>query len=292
MNRHLKTLIKVAVTVTGLYIAYRQMDLAMVTEIITTYDYRYLLAGILLNCFGVILLAARLRVAFDSKESLWSMAKINFVAAFFNLFLPSTIGGDTIKVTKLAATEKSTQRSLAKVFADRFYGVISILMISIVSLLLLKHLGTEINQYILYSVYIMIAGTVTVAFLIQTGLLVKMLNYIPSINIFGFKKTFHLENFGKAIDELKQFPLSKRAKLIAISIIYQLNSALISYVGLLSFGINIGFLYIVFFSSLSAVLLMIPISIGGLGTRELIYKGLFGTVTDSLKVVLLALMDS
>jgi hypothetical protein len=33
---------------------------------------------------------------------------------------------------------------------------------------------------------------------------------------------------------------------------------------------------------------MIPISIGGLGTRELIYKGLYGTVTSSPNVVLVA----
>jgi uncharacterized protein (TIRG00374 family) len=287
-SKQIKNILKLAVTVVGLYIAYQQMDLETVTQIITTYDYKYLLAGVLLNCLGTVLLSARLREVFGRSQSLLEMIKINFVASFFNLFLPSTIGGDTVKVTRLAGGQKSLQRSLAKVFADRFYGVTAVLMISIVSLLLLRSSGTVINVYILYSVYFLTAATVGVWLSIQTGLLTWFINRVPEVKLFGLHKTFKLGNLVSAIEELKAFSVGRKFNLLFISVIYQINSALISYVGLISFGIHISLLHVIFFSSLSAVLLMIPISIGGLGTRELIYKGLYGTVTDSVKVVLLA----
>jgi uncharacterized protein (TIRG00374 family) len=264
------------------------MDLETIRQILSDYDYRYLFAGIVLNCFGTVLLSARLREVFGRTSSLAWMVKLNFIAAFFNLFLPSTIGGDTVKVTRLAGGEKSIQKSLTKVFADRFYGVTAVLMISVVSLIMLKFTGTEINRYILYSVYLLIAATLAIWVMIQSGLMVNIMNRISTVRIFGFTKTFNLGNLVQSIEELKNYSLRKKAILIGISFIYQLNSALITYIALISFGIHLSFLYVVFFTSLSAVLLMIPISIGGLGTRELIYKGLYGTVTSSPNVVLVA----
>jgi uncharacterized membrane protein YbhN (UPF0104 family) len=114
------------------------------------------------------------------------------------------------------------------------------------------------------------------------------MNRISTVRVLGFKKTFNLGNLVQSIEELKNYSFRKKFILIGISFVYQLNSALITYIALVSFGIHLSFLYVVFFTSLSAVLLMIPISIGGLGTRELIYKGLYGTITSSLKVVLVA----
>ena len=65
------------------------------------------------------------------------------VAIFFNNFLPSTIGGDAVRMYDSWRLGNTTSGAVSVVLVDRFLGVLALLLIALLALLVDPHISTQ-----------------------------------------------------------------------------------------------------------------------------------------------------
>jgi uncharacterized protein (TIRG00374 family) len=93
-----------------------------------------LLAAVGLFFFGMVISACRWRLVLGAcnpeRPSIPSLARLVFIGMFFNLFLPSTVGGDVVRAELTKTYLRGRIESYSCVLFDRFIAFNSILVIS------------------------------------------------------------------------------------------------------------------------------------------------------------------
>ena len=77
--------------------------------------------------------AARARPGGDARPSLRRVMRIFFVSTFVGTFLPASVGGDLVRAYALSSERVPIAISVASVVMDRALGVMSILLLGVVS---------------------------------------------------------------------------------------------------------------------------------------------------------------
>src|SRR3989344_2291831 len=124
-----KTLIKVFVSIFLLALIFYKIDKRLFIESIKGIDFFYLpiiLSFIILNYVVSSLRWRKLLSIFDGTEhvKLFTLVKLYFIGAFFNNFLPTSIGGDVYKAFRLGRYIKDHSKAFAATFMERFSGVV------------------------------------------------------------------------------------------------------------------------------------------------------------------------
>lgn len=287
----LKNIVKVAVTGVGLYLAYRQIDPRLLNTNWKDYNLWLFFLAALLSIFSVFFTSSRLYIILQKKVPFSFILKSDYIASFFNIFLPSTIGGDVVKISKVSSYSGSFRNSTVSVILDRFFGIVSLIILSAVFSIIGVTTGTvNLPSYILYFMIIMLLLVIVLFVLLLKVNLTKFKKKTFELKIFKFRKTVNVGKWVEAIYEIREIPAKDLISVLLISFGYNLNGALIAYITLKFLGVDISFPYVTLVRSISSILLMLPISISGLGVRDYIYKELYGSATSSPQVLLLAPM--
>jgi len=209
---------------------------------------------------------------------------------FFNLFLPSTIGGDLMRSIDLAAHTKRPKEVIATVFLDRLSGYIGLVTLALVSLLMgWKFIPDKKN--------------VLLAVIIITGLLIAILFILFNRFVYSMiNKLLHSPNAGKTRELLKnlhqEIHYFKRHKKIIIynliiSLLIQAAGPFTFFIIALSLGIKVHLIYFFVFLPIIGAITLLPISIGGLGLREVTTTIFFAKVGVSHNLAIaMALINS
>jgi uncharacterized membrane protein YbhN (UPF0104 family) len=127
MRRFLAFALKAAISAILLYFAVAGVDLAVVGERLRELRPEWMIAALALAFIQLALGAARWRViARECRASLElpSALRLSLIAAFFNQVLPSSVGGDAVRVWLLARKGASWSQATYSVLLDRFVGVL------------------------------------------------------------------------------------------------------------------------------------------------------------------------
>lgn len=285
----LKNLLKITVTVVGLYLAYRQIDPELLNTNWSDYNLWLFLLAAMMSIGSVFFTSSRLYVILRRKVPFFYILKSDFIGSFFNIFLPSTIGGDVIKISRVSDYSGSFRNSTMSVILDRFFGIVSLIILSAVFSIIGITTGTvTLPSYILYFMIGMLVFVIVLFILLLKIDLTKFKDKTFELKILKFRKTLNIGKWVQAVYEIREIPLKDLLLVLLISFAYNFNGALIAYITLRFLGVDIALSYVVLFRSISSVLLMLPISISGLGVRDYVYKELYGSITDSPQVLLLA----
>jgi len=185
-------------------------------------------------------------------------------SVFFNLFLPSTIGGDLMRSIDLASHTKRTKEVIATVLLDRLSGYIGLVLLSLFSLLLGWRLIQD--KSVLISVVIITSVLIGVLLVLFNSFLYsrisKLLDSPNAGRIRQLIKDLH--------DEIHLFKNNKTVivKSLLISVFIQSLPPLSFYLIALSLGIKINIIYFFIFIPIIGAITLLPISIGGLGLRD------------------------
>lgn len=98
----------------------------------------YLIPGLILLPLGQLICVIKWRYlarALGVQQRLRPMAELYFIGNFFNLFLPTVVGGDITRGLYLTSDSEKTRNSMLSVFVERGTGVISLLLLSSVVML-------------------------------------------------------------------------------------------------------------------------------------------------------------
>jgi uncharacterized protein (TIRG00374 family) len=204
------------------------------------------------------------------QASWWRLVALYYVGAFFNLFLPTGLGGDAVKMYELSRDDGKAAEAISSVVVDRFVGLFVLFALAILALIGgYRLVGSE--------VLIAIAG-VFVACLVAVALLLQR----TWIETWG--RRLGLDRLLGRIRILRELYASVRLyrtvdllRATAASVAWNLMLILGNYLLGLAVGVDLSLYYYFLFIPIISVLLTLP-SIGGLGIREGAYVFLFSQV--------------
>jgi hypothetical protein len=183
---------------------------------------------------------------------------------FFNVFLPSTIGGDVVKTFDLAAHTSKAKEVTSTVFLDRLSGYVA-LVIVVVGACIFGWRYVE-DRTVLYSIALITFVLICVLLVLFNRFVYNFVNGLLYSPTAGRVRT--------AIQEVHEemHNLGKKKKMLflnlCLSLIVQLVGPLSTYFICRSLGYDIDFMYFLIFLPIIGAITLLPISIGGLGLRD------------------------
>ena len=196
-------------------------------------------------------------------------ASINFFT-FFNLFLPSSIGGDSYRVVE-ASRHGGAAKSFASVFADRLTGFLALAIWG----LLFSAVGWSSlpDKRILWLPVLVFGMMAAMVFaLVQRTWLVAVLRFL---RFDRFKK---LDAFlHRFLDSLAGYHADRAllAKVFSISLFFQMMAIVIIFCISKAMDWHVPFIYFSIFVPLITLGEALPISIFGIGMRDSLYVFFF-----------------
>jgi hypothetical protein len=126
MRRTLLLLVKAAISGLLLYFSLRGVNLDALVERLNRLEPAWLLLAVGLMASQLLLLSARWRqiaISCGTDMGFAGTLQINFIAAFFNQVLPSTVGGDGVRIWFAARRGAGWANATYSVLLDRIFGV-------------------------------------------------------------------------------------------------------------------------------------------------------------------------
>ncbi len=209
------------------------------------------------------------------RVSFFYLTTLFYIGLFFNNFLPTNFGGDVIKAFRLSRATGHGADAAGSVVLDRVSSVLALLLIAVVPALVeLRLLGTGLLLLVLG----MLALLALLIGLFASERAARRLGGLFRADPIGIRK--HLKSFYYSIHDFR----GQRRTLLSvmlISLAYQGLQVFTVYVLALSLGIDVPLVYYFIFIPIVLAVSMVPISLNGLGIRELTWVVLFGQVSVS-----------
>jgi glycosyltransferase 2 family protein len=131
-SKSLINILKIIFTILLLILVLKSADLFKISRDLKTFNIKFLILILMLCWIGQLFCSGRwhiLACSLQMKQSYLSFVKLYFVGMFFNIGLPSLIGGDFVKAYLLSRRSgKPLQIGLASVLQDRAAGLLSLLI--------------------------------------------------------------------------------------------------------------------------------------------------------------------
>ncbi len=269
--------IKLAVTVIIFVIIFNSISIQDFLYQISKANGLYLLFALIFMYLSTILASYRWYLMMKTlryRESFDFFYRSYFKGTFFNQALPSTIGGDTIRVLDLIAKRYRKKRAVFDVLSDRFIGLLGLLILGIALNLWMP----ELFEKKLFSliVGIGILGVAGITVLIYSSR-------------FKLLKRFRLTRF--FYDFSMRFRVILRSKKrfitqVMLSLAVHAFTILSFYAIALSIHLKVDPMTFVVIIPTVLIITIIPISLAGWGIRESAMIGLFILIgADETKVL-------
>ncbi len=194
----------------------------------------------------------------NSKLKYSIVLKIFWVGHFFSQFLPSSIGGDVVRIWMTSKHNISTMKSLSITLCDRFFGLFANIAIPVITYLLIKD---PINEHI--------KNTIGLYGLLILALIISLVMYKYLLKSL-LKSYSFLKKITLLIDDLELLLTQPKTtfSITMLSILIQLGHVAIIYLISLSIGAGLHFLHALLIIPTILLVSMLPISFAGWGLRE------------------------
>ena len=275
-----KSLLIIAkVIVSGSLIAWilRQSDLVTIWETIKQADFALILAAFVLFYIGYLIIAKRqhtLLTAQDIQVSIPFLLQSFAIGMFFSNLLPSTIGGDASRMYDVWRVAGSKSKAISVILIDRFFGMFALVIFGLIAAMLSTEVRQAVPGIVLYMALALLAMLTVLWVVFGSG--ARLFEWFQNLKLGPLDFTQRM-----AANVTKGFALFKgRAdvlhKATAWSFLLQLN--VIAHFILIAYAldINVPTLAMFIIIPLAIILMLIPISINGIGLREAIFVFLFG----------------
>jgi glycosyltransferase 2 family protein len=266
-KKTLKFLIKAGISVSLLVIILTNIDWETALKNISSANLTLLFWALVLNLVERAELTYKWNLLIRIRGIIVSFGRlflINSIGGFLGMFLPSSLGTDVVRGFYLAKNNSEKSVSFSSIFVDRVLGMFSLLLLCLISIFFA---GEIISQFD-FQVYIIIisAAVIILFYFFQKKETAFFLQKI-------IKKVKHQKILEKGLKlhasilEYKKFPKTLLFTFI-ITLFVQITRILTYYLVALAFGVSVPFVYFILFIPIIMLVIMIPISIGGLGVRE------------------------
>ncbi|HUR18941.1 MAG TPA: lysylphosphatidylglycerol synthase transmembrane domain-containing protein [Acidimicrobiales bacterium] len=223
-------------------------------------------AALAVTLLGIVLSALRWQrvlVALDLPAPVPTLLRHHLAGLFVGNFLPTTIGGDVLRVRRLAADNGETAGTMASVVLERLTGWLVLPVLTIVALTVNPGLRR------------VAPGPADTAMTVAIGTLVLLATLLivasnPAVGrrIEGregwrrFTGAVHL-----GLDRARRNP-ALAFEICTVGFAYQLAVMLSAFLAAKALGLAVGWTAILAFFPVVAIVQVLPLTVSGLGTRE------------------------
>ncbi len=279
MKDKLNPLTKAIISLALIAWAFSRVNLAEVGQMVASANVWHLLLALILYLSAISLNAVKWRILLQAQSirvPLRVLLGYTFVGVFFNNFLPANVGGDVMRSYGLARYTARLADAAVSVIVDRVVGLIAYMSAAVVAALIVVNTvegnhDLQIVEYVAFLALVTIVGGFGVLLsrrlralagrLFQSGWLAPLAPVYGRISdAFGAYR-FRYGTLGLAF-------------LVALGGLMLTN--LVNWLLAEALGGGVPLIYICLFNPLIALVLLIPISIGGIGVNQNAYPFFFG----------------
>jgi len=259
LNNALFLVLKITVSGFLLTFVLRKVGLQNILSHLRKMDLRFFFLSSLIFLLTIALASLRWGILLKNSQPMKKLFSLCLIGSFFNHFMPSAVGGDAVKVYYLYKETGHGGSSLGSVFLDRYVGYVALLSIGLISGIAgfndLKALGLH---WLMPALFILFLSGSLMFFGLRVG---RRFTAIADFYDYFHNTLRDRRTIGKA------FMLSLMIQVLTI-----LEIEIIS----LGLGQHPSFTALFVFVPLIVTVMMVPISISGLGLREGAFVVLFG----------------
>jgi uncharacterized protein (TIRG00374 family) len=256
------------------------VDIKSLTKILQKASWRYLILAYTVNLLGIFLCSGRWMLLLRSKNIItkyFFLLRLYLIGILYNNFFPGTIGGDAYKAHRVFREHNTPKKSFIDfascIFLDRFFGLMTAVTIATIIIIFrdkeIYHPNFLLSSHLIITMYYF--GLTIFLMLLFSKKFEMFIKMLPASWI---NSRMLLDHFFKSINIFSIFELHKKKLLtiITISFIFYF----ISFVGtpfflLYSLHRPIDYLTLLCILPFLNLIVMLPISIGGIGVRETTY---------------------
>ena len=286
MKTAYKTILKLVISVGLFYFAIRNLDIVKLGHDLISVPiwliFFNLVFGLITSWVSSYRWSLILLKKPTFKETLLFL-KCSYLASFYALVFPTSLAGDALKWLPLNKIHGhlGKVKIASSVLIDRIVGASVFFPIAFVAVFVGKLLKISFPDYL---------------FWLFTACFVGIVVFYLFVFFFNFEKVFGRFKFLKYLlnvfDVLKKENKSIILKGLLLSVVMQTSWILPAWLNARVLGANFSIMHIAIFTPVIALLLLLPISIGGWGARENFSKILFSQVGYSPdKIVLVSVFS-
>ncbi len=266
-----------------LFLAY-QMDLGELVAILFSANPILILLATLVHVLSVLLSVFRWRtilVNFDIHIDFSPLAKISFIGFFFNLFLPSGIGGDFFRAYYLSKRkDRGMSTTLTTTVLERSAGLCALLVIGTLfaSLQNIRVEGIPLLYVFLALITLYLLGNLV---LFHSWMHRRISSFLRNRHLQQIEAKMELVYGG-----LRRLLGNRSSMLMAflLSLLIQLLAVVIVWMAALAIDIDAPFRIFLIFVPLINLSIMVPLTINGIGLRESLFYLLFSQIGFPLEM--------
>jgi uncharacterized protein (TIRG00374 family) len=274
--------LKVAVSVGLIVYLLSRVGIEELVEVMrsASANYVYLLVALLLYFGAIAVGAVKWQILLKAQRigvSLGSLLSFTFVGLFFGNFLPTNVGGDLVRGYDLARHTQLPAETAISVLVDRMMGLIAFVFVAVVMALLVVY---SEGQVALWEV----AAIAALVLLALCGVFAVMLSDRLRAQIGRLFRISFLSRLAPLYDRLSTALSAYRRSYTALAVCFCISilvltiGSVVNYLISLSLGGGISLLHIFLFTPLITFVLLIPISLGGIGLNQSAYVFFFNLV--------------
>jgi len=261
MRKALSLLVKAAVSGLLLYFALAAVNIGAVKDRLSNIDPRWIGLGLLLLMAQVLVQAMRWRrlvIRCGANLTLARAFRFSMIAGFFNQTLPSSVGGDAIRIW-LVGRQANWRVAAYSVFLDRIVGVVALAVLVIACLPWTLAL---VRNPVGRAALLLIGWGCIAAGLFFVGMAWQRLQILQRWSL-----TRHLAAAATVALEILRSPGAFGA-IFSLSIVIHLLTALVAWCAARAVGADMSLFYSLFLVPPVVLVTVVPISIAGWGVRE------------------------
>ncbi len=243
-------------------------------------NYLYLLVALLLYFGAIAVGSVKWQILLKAQGigvPLGSLLSFTFVGLFFGNFLPTNVGGDLVRGYDLARHTLLPAETAISVLVDRMLGLIAFVFVAAVMALLVVYSEGQAALWEVAVVSALVLSALCALFaLMLSGRLRAQIR-----RLFGIP---FLSRLAPLYDRLSEALSAYRRSYAALGVCFCISvlvltiGSVVNYLISLALGGGISLLHIFLFTPLITFVLLMPISLGGIGLNQSAYVFFFNLV--------------
>lgn len=195
------------------------------------------------------------------------------IGIFFSLFLPTSMGGDVMRIHELGKLTGKRAEAAASVFIERFSGMVILFLLTMIALPMQRELLSV--TWMMVSILIAVGGSVALIWMIVDERPYAFMTTLMSGRMAFLDKV--LSKVDKIHCAVVEYRDDRRALFVALinTFVFYFLAVLNVYVTALAFSSEVQFSQLLVAVPLIMFIMNLPISIGGIGLMEFAFIFIF-----------------
>lgn len=268
LKQKILPLVNIAVSVGLIAVLLLRADLSDFSSAFKKVNILVFAGALVFQAFNMIIRSLKWQLLLKAQGadiSLLTVNNLNYMSLFFNNFFLGTIGGDAFRVYRVLGYSNNLGGAASSVILERATGFFAaILIILLFGLGFLFMYQTLVSLRLLIALFIVILITVVVVFLILK-LHANLANLLILDPFPRIKKIFE-----ESLTTIRGYKDNYWAVVfaLALSFVFHVGKSFTVYFFTLAANADVSIIPLLFISPLVSLLVMIPISINGIGIQE------------------------